>query len=419
VRVLWIVFLLGLTACGSSQPPVRTDGGMPPRTEGMVRVGLLVGVEAAPFVAAERIELRDPDGRLLARVGGTRLVAVARGERVLVMRDTTVVCAGGPGETLRAQSRAEWRVKEDRFAGDLLLHPAGGGRVTLINQLDVEEYLRGVVPWEIGRPEAAALEAVKAQAIAARTYTWSHLGHWQALGFDLYDSVTDQVYRGRTGTHPVTDRAVAETRGQVLAHDGRLIRAYYSSTCGGHGSTLADVWTREPAPYLTGRRDGVRGASWCAASPQFRWTEAWTAAELGVIVREHLPGEIGVTAEEVGALRGLEVLARDGSGRVQRLRIRTDRGDHEVWGDRIRWVLRPASGRFSILRSTLFNLEEIRVEGTLGGVRVSGGGFGHGVGLCQTGALGMARAGHSAREILEHYYRGARVVSARDPGLAR
>lgn len=416
-RCALLVVLL-LVACGSSRPPVRTDH-PPARGDGMVRVGLEVEVDRAEFAADRRIEIRDAAGDLLARVGGTRLVASARGDRVVVHRDTTQICVGPAGGTLRASTDTEWRIGGDRFGGDLLLHPAGAGRVTLINHLGIEDYLRGVVPWEIGRPDVSALEAVKAQAIAARTYTYSHLGHWEALGFDLHDSVTDQVYRGRTGTHEITDRAVAETRGRVVAHRGQLIRAYYSSTCGGHGSTLSDVWTRQPAPYLVGRRDAGAGASWCAGSPQFRWSEVWTAAELGAIVREHLPREIGVPADSVGALLGLEIVERDGSGRVKRLRIRTDRADHEVRGDRIRWVLRPASGRFSILRSTLFNLEELREGERLGGIRVSGGGFGHGVGLCQTGALGMARAGRSARAILEHYYAGAEVVSVRDPGLAR
>ena len=94
---------------------------------------------------------------------------------------------------------------------------------------------------------------------------------------------------------------------------------------------------------------------------------------------------------------------------MQRLLIVTDRGEWEIWGDRIRWVLRPARGRFGILRSTLFELEEVRDEGILIGVRVKGGGFGHGVGMCQTGALARARAGQDAQEILRAYYPDSRI----------
>jgi stage II sporulation protein D len=116
-------------------------------------------------------------------------------------------------------------------------------------------------------------------------------------------------------------------------------------------------------------------------------------------------------------LEGLDVLGRDRSGRVSRLRVTTDRGEWVVWGDRIRWVLRPVHSRFAILRSTLFEIEEQREDGVLQRVVLRGGGFGHGVGLCQTGALERARAGQGARQILEAYYPGATVRDRRElPG---
>jgi stage II sporulation protein D len=309
-------------------------------------------------------------------------------------------------------SESAWQLGANRYAGDLRLLRTPAGGLTLVNVVDLEVYLRGVVPWEIGRPQSDALAAVEAQAIAARTYAYEHLGRWEDLGFDVFDSVADQVYRGLTGTHPLTDRAVAETRGKVLVYRGHLVRAYYCSTCGGHTSTIEDVWPRDPADYLVGRRDADHGRSWCRESPHFRWTEAWTAKELGDQIRQHLAAELDttLTPQQIGKLTGLQIVRRDASGRVQRLRIVTDRARFEVWGDRIRWVLRPVRGRFGILRSTLFDLEEIRREGRLGAVVVRGGGFGHGVGMCQTGALAMARHGRSAAEILRHYYRGAEIV---------
>ena len=195
-------------------------------------------------------------------------------------------------------------------------------------------------------------------------------------------------------------------------YDDDLVQGYYSSTCGGHTSAIEDVWPRSPIPYLEGIRDAPRGESaWCRGSPHFRWSVSWSARELGEIVRARLPAEIGpgVDPRDLGVLTGLSVLERDRSGRVQRLLIVTDRGEWEIWGDRIRWVLRPARGRFGILRSTLFELEEVRDEGILIGVRVKGGGFGHGVGMCQTGALARARAGQDAQEILRAYYPDSRI----------
>jgi stage II sporulation protein D len=216
---------------------------------------------------------------------------------------------------------------------------------------------------------------------------------------------------------------VRETDDRVLLFAGEPARTYYSSTCGGHTSTLTDVWEREGAPYLVGRRDAdPRGRSWCRDSPHFRWTESWSARELGEEFRRDLGTELGrpLSAEEFGVLQGLRVVSRDRSGRVRELRVFTDRDSFTVVGDRIRWALRPAHSRFAILRSTLFEIEEVRRDGTLVQVIVRGGGFGHGVGLCQTGALGQARAGRSAAEILESYYPGAIVKPRRRiVGLAR
>ena len=226
-----------------------------------------------------------------------------------------------------------------------------------------------------------------------------------------------------TGIHQVTDRAVRETQGQVMLYDGQLVQAYYSSTCGGHTSAIEDVWLREPIPYLEGVRDAPREeSSWCRESPHFRWTVAWSAKELGEVVRQYLPAEVdpGLGPREVGTLTGLRVLEYDRSGRVHRLQVQTDRGEWVVWGDRVRWLLRPVRGRFPSLRSALFRLEEYRDdEGDLIGVRLQGGGFGHGIGLCQTGALAMARAGNSARRILGHYYprNGHRSAAPLTPGL--
>lgn len=406
MRSVLLVMSLTLVACGAP-PRITTGAGLDDTVEA-VRVGLLISVEEARVFCAAPVKWTGTDDA--GRLGPGPAVFRERQGRLEVEQDGTITDLGPDPVRLRAS--ADWQVGGDRFAGDLLVQRAVWGGVTVVNLVDLEEYLRGVVPWEIGRPDADALEAVKAQAIAARTYTIRHLGRWAELGFDVYADTRDQVYRGRTGTAPITDRAVRETAGQVVLYGDDLVRAYYSSTCGGHTSTLTDVWEREGAPYLHGRRDADPfGRSWCRDSAQFRWVEAWSARELGDGLRENLGAEIDreLAADEFGVLLGLQVIERDGSGRVERLRILTDRASFEVWGDRIRWVLRPVHSRFAILRSTFFEIEEERRDGVLGRVVIRGGGFGHGVGLCQTGALGRARAGQTAAEILQAYYPGARV----------
>jgi stage II sporulation protein D len=405
--MLWLCMLL-VTATACASAPVPTAVGRDPGEDSgglqWIRVGLQQDVQIVELESEGSVELVALSGSRLRRFDHrTRLSfkQLAEGVELAVGGERFENEDGFRLRPLAKESRIH--AKGNVYGGNFRVSRTRRG-LQLVNILPMETYLRGVVPWEIGRPEPEALAAAKAQAVAARTYAYAHLGHWEPLGFDAYDSVSDQVYRGLTGVHSVTDRAIRETEGVVATYGGKLIRAYYSSTCGGHGSTLEDVWTREPAEYLSGRRDGKQ-VSWCAESPHFRWTEAWSAHELGEIVRKNLPAELdpSLDADSIGSLKDLQVLERDRSGRVQRLRIITDRASFDLWGDRIRWVLRPLSG-FEILRSTLFELELIHRDDALVAVRLLGGGNGHGVGMCQTGALGMARHGYDYKEILRQYY---------------
>jgi len=380
-----------------------------------VRVALAFSEPEVVFEAASGVEFPSAAGARRGPAGRYRVKA--EDERVVVVTPAGTVWQAERGIRLVGHGETPWRWNGDRFAGTLIARRNDDGTVSLINDLSIETYLRGVVPWEIGRPDDEARAAVEAQAIAARTYTYARLGRWDEYGFDVYADVRDQVYRGMSGTAAICDQAIESTRHRVAVRDGKLIRAYYSSTGGGHTATLIDVWTREGAPYLTGRRDSdARGRSWCSDSRHFRWTEVWSARELGEIVREHLPVELkrSLEAEDIGVLVDLRVVARDASGRVQRLAIVTDVDTFEVWGDRIRWVLRPVASAYGILRSTLFSVETVRDDaGKLTGVVLRGGGFGHGVGLCQTGALARARAGQNAEMILRAYYDGVEVEDVR------
>jgi len=386
----------------------------------VVRIGLSTGNERIEVRAECPIEILDLRGKSYGRDLGPGRIRISRARRGLVLDGPGFDALGVPGRGVLLRGKkgeACFSSGGNVYTGDALIEHQADGRLALVNVVDLESYLRGVIPWEIGRPGKESMEAVKAQAIAARTYTVAHLGRREELGFDLWDNVADQVYRGMTGVSEVTDRAVAETRSQILRYEGKIVQAYYCSTCGGHTSAIQDVWPREAVPYLQGVRDAPEGeSSWCKESPHFRWTMAWSARELGEIIRAHLPTEVDprLSARQVGVLQGLQVLERDRSGRVRRLRVKTSTGSWEVVGDRIRWVLRPPRGRFEILRSTLFSLQEYRdEEGNLIGVRVQGGGNGHGIGMCQSGALAMARAGRSSEQILQHYYPGTQLESLR------
>jgi stage II sporulation protein D len=326
------------------------------------------------------------------------------------------------------------RQGESEYRGEFLVIPTPDqGGLTLINALDLESYLRGVVPWEIGRHKEDKLAALEAQAVAARTYTVSHLGARLDRGFDVFASVMDQVYRGSHDEDPLCNQAVESTRGLVLAHDGQPINAYYSACCGGTSSLIEEVWPYEAQAYLKSRADsaGPGHEPFCSAYRYYNWRETWTVGQLEQLLQTTLPEYLayigegsratwagpvfspagpGSDPDRPGALLDLVIAGYTTSGRVARLDVTCEAGTYHVRGDRTRWVLKPPSGNPAILRSAMFEVELTRRQGRLAEVAVRGRGYGHGIGLCQAGALAMAEQGYNFRQILAHYYKGARLT---------
>jgi stage II sporulation protein D len=139
------------------------------------------------------------------------------------------------------------------YRGLLEVRPAGTGGLTVINVLNLEDYLRGVVPNELSPQSFPQLEALKAQAVAARTYALRNRGQFEAKGYDICATPACQVYRGRSSEHPLTDQAVEETRGIIASYRGNLINALYTSTCGGHTEDAVNIFEGEhEVPYLAG-----------------------------------------------------------------------------------------------------------------------------------------------------------------------
>jgi stage II sporulation protein D len=298
------------------------------------------------------------------------------------------------------------------WRGRFKLFVSPRGKLTLASRLPLETYLLGVVPLEIGGLNDTVLEAGRAQAIAARSYTLFYAGRRGDEGFDLYATVEDQVYGPVEAERPLATRCVDGTRGRVALFEGAPIRANYSSTCGG---ITADVWEGWPVPplgYLRSRLDAEGGEDFCRASASYRWKDEWPAAELADEVRQFGPQlGLAVPAGWPGQLLDVRVARRSRSGRVRALVVSGTAGDVVIPGFAVRGVLRRPGNRGQILRSNLFKIAVRRDPGDGHAVSVvaSGAGSGHGVGLCQMGALGMARAGYRAERILEHYYAGVEL----------
>ncbi|MBE0432672.1 SpoIID/LytB domain-containing protein [candidate division WOR-3 bacterium] len=272
------------------------------------------------------------------------------------------------------------------------------GRLWVINVLDIESYLKGVVPCEIGGVSERQFEAAKAQAVAARTYARAHMGQYSDLGFDLYSTVQDQVYKGISCERAITSRAVASTAGEVLVYNNVPIEAKYHSTCGGRTADFGDAWAGSPPPYL---RSVV--CRYCEKSPHYHWHKVMTRNEFFAHLRSRLK-KIGICLTEHELIHSFRLRRSERSNRLKELILVTNKTEYKVANYRIRTLFGEPTDPGGLLKSTYVY---IRTEGDR--VIIEGRGFGHGVGMCQFGALEMAAQGKDYRYILYHYYRGTRV----------
>jgi stage II sporulation protein D len=368
-----------------------------------VRVGLVVDSATAEIGADDRFLVRSADGREVARLeaGETARFAATGGTITLTSRAGTQRGLRAP---LTVESPAGFlRVRNAPYRGVLLVQQGPRGGVTVVNRLDMESYLLGVVPREIGPVGPELLEAAKAQAVAARTYAVKYLGRRRDQGFDVYATVEDQVYGGIAGETAVVSGAVLGTVGEVMTYNGQPITAYYHSTCAGQTAAIDEVWNEAPTPYLVSVRDvnPATGEAWDRASRRFQWTERWTGPELVATLNRTLADSL--RGRRITQVRDMRVVQRTPSGRVRAMNIETDAGRFTVGKDRVRWILPPTRG--GILNSSKFDVQ----MSPDGGVTATGGGWGHGIGMCQWGAMGRARAGQDYRQILSAYYPGTRL----------
>src|SRR5688572_6388308 len=259
------------------------------------------------------------------------------------------------GDTLRIAPQAGSAVSLDGKAmrGEILVFNDGSHGLVAVSELDLEDYLKGVVPLEIGTPPAESFAAVKAQAVAARTYAISHLGRFASLGFDLYGDERDQVYGGMAAETESGTRAVTETAGIVATYDGVLIGAYYSAACGGLTAAVEETWNFPPEDYLKPHPDRLADLDFCRLSRHYRWQERWTTAELSALLARHYVTEFGGSAPS-GEIEAVAIVSRNSSNRVKDLQVTAGGRNYVLRGDRIRWVLRRPENK--ILRSTSFEI---------------------------------------------------------------
>lgn len=328
------------------------------------------------------------------------MLVVTASSGVRGFRGPLVMRAGAPGALVALNGH--------RYRGDLLLETAADGMMA-VNRLSVEDYLRGVVPLEIG-PDRTPFEAaaVKAQAIAARSYAYTRIN--DSRPYDLLATVADQVYGGVDAERPVSDAAIEATRNMVLMYQGRVINAPYHANSGGTTASASEVWRTGDEPYLVSVSDRIPGTDrfYDEDSPKFSWTRSLDGSALAAAASRYLPQYAGAPRSGVGAVHAVTLLGRTQSGRVAAIAFDTDAGRFTVRGNDVRFVLRAPGG--DLLPSTLFSFEaSTNRRGYVGQLTIHGNGNGHGVGMDQWGAIARARAGQDFVTILRVYYPGTTV----------
>ena len=389
------------------QPAGRVPEGAAESGEPQLRIGLGVGLPSATVGGGGDLAVNDPSGARLAAIpapeqwrvvpSGIGVTVQSPGRIGSTPSEMIAVIATDPSGMIRVNGRTYRGIVE------IVRDRAG---ITLVNRLPLESYLLGVVSAEMGRRNLAEFEALKAQAVVSRTYALRNLRRRAALGFDLHAGVADQVYAGSGSESPEGQEAVRSTRGMVLTYNGAPIDAFYYSTCGGQTADGVEAFRAASRPYLKSFPDvDENGAAYCRISPRYRWREEWTGVALLTTLRRTLPAAAGVSSDQVGEVRDVWVAQRTGSGRVGRLAITLRSNQVMVDGPAVRQVLRPASG--DLLRSAAFTLTATGAGRGITRLVAEGRGAGHGVGLCQWGAVGRSRAGHDFQRILAAYYPGA------------
>lgn len=396
------------------------DEAPPPRPEGSrdVRVALATAAQGAVLSGTGAFRLYDARNSEIVRARAPDAWTIERrGRRLRAVRQGTSTSWSDGIITLRTDRDDELGIYAgQRFRGVIRIIASDTG-IVVVNVLPVEWYLRGVVPLEIGVRTASEDAAVEAQAIAARSYTVVRLAGTAGsaarnANYDLLSSVADQVYGGVDAERPFSNEAVARTVGLVIKYKGRVVNAPYHSTCGGETAEPDEVWRSGDEPFLKRVSDRIPGTAdryYCDISPRFSWTRTLSAGQLDAAVRAYLASYTTVPSGGAGHVRAATIESRTASGRVARLIIAADRGNFALRGNDIRYVLRQPGGE--ILNSTYFSLEPEMRRGSLDKLVVRGNGYGHGIGMCQWGAIGRARAGQSARYILATYYPGTTVGS--------
>lgn len=277
------------------------------------------------------------------------------------------------------------KINNHDFRGEVLLMRTPNNRLTAINSIDIEDYIKGVLYHEVSHHWP--MEALKAQAVATRTYALYKMEGSHHSDYDVTNDIYSQVYGGKDSERYRTGLAVDRTSNQVLTYQGKILPAYFHATCAGMTEDAKELWNTDIPP--------LRGVPcmFCQDSPHLHWKRNFRLRDIQLALNKH--------DYKIGLIKDIAIVDRDRSERIRNLKI-TDRQGNSITisGKDFRDIIGPNDVRS--------NNYEIAMQGYY--VTLNGKGWGHGVGMCQWGARGMANQQFNYKQILAYYYPGSELM---------
>jgi stage II sporulation protein D len=384
MRKIYIFMILVLfSGCMPLHQQYLEEGRMPEKN---IKIGLSIDtnkLEVIPNGVYDIYSGKDKDITASLENGVTYGIGVYEGSRVVISKlkifDNIIY--------LKAQNEdSTININGKNYRGNLYVSiQIGKNKFRVVNELDIEKYLYGVICKEIS--SSWPKESIKAQAVAARTYALKNIGRHKNQWFDLCDTTHCQVYGGLDSENPETNKIIDATRGEVLTYDGELAHIFYHGNCGGYTESVTNVWTSTTyVPYLKGRR-----CSYCKGGFKYDW-EAYLSYDT-------MTNKLNNTGHKIDEVKSVKIKSFTHSGRVKELSFRGEKGSIQLSGYEFREIM-----GYNLINSTKFEINNKK-----DGIKIIGTGSGHGVGMCQIGAKVMAEKGNTYLDILDFYFPGTKV----------
>ncbi len=360
--------------------------------EQLVRVRILQNVPSVRLTFSEPFHLEDPKtGKILREWKSLPWVEVVAGEEGIRIGQLKTNLSA---IILQTDTDSYFRVNSQPYRGALILMKTAPDRMMVINRLPLERYLVGALTSETS--STWPIEVLKAHAVVSRTMVAHRIWLRKDQPFDVTADTSTHLYYGVLAERPNTQLAVRQTLGQVLTWEDELFSTTFHANCGGHTEDAFELWEmKKKLPPLEGVED-----PYCRGFKHYTWETSMTPAELMAALKED--------GARLGAVKAIQILEKNRSGRVRSLRIEGTQSNVVMTGEKFRDLL-----GFNHLRSLNFTAVLLADKWVFKGF-----GWGHGVGFCQWGGYGMAMKGMKMDPILQHYFPGAKKRSLKGlPGF--